>query len=153
MASKRFAIFGARFWARFQLAAWGESDRQCCVASYNRTREKPEALARKFGVPAVYGCRRVYPRVQGVHHPHSLGPRDKGRLWRVRRQSLPRHDLGEAQAGGLHPHLARPGLGIGRLARLQFLGTAVSRHPARAHSSSSRRRTASHRWLLALLMG
>ncbi len=75
MAGERFAIFGARFWARFQLAAWGESDRQRCVASYNRTREKPEALARKFGVLAVYGCRRVYPGAQGVHHPHGLGPR------------------------------------------------------------------------------
>jgi predicted dehydrogenase len=50
----RFAIFGAGFWARYQLAAWRELSDVECVAIYNRTRSKAEALARDFGIPAVY---------------------------------------------------------------------------------------------------
>ncbi len=50
----RFAIFGTGFWSRFQLAAWREFEGVECVAFYNRTRSKAEALAREFGVPAVY---------------------------------------------------------------------------------------------------
>ena len=50
----RFALFGAGFWARFQLAAWRELPGVECVAIYNRTRDKAEKLAREFGVPAVY---------------------------------------------------------------------------------------------------
>lgn len=50
----RFALFGAGFWARAQLAAWGEVEGATCVAIYNRTRAKGEALASAFGVPAVY---------------------------------------------------------------------------------------------------
>jgi predicted dehydrogenase len=50
----RFAIAGTGFWARFQLAAWRELEGAMCVALYNRTRGKAEALAREFGVPAVY---------------------------------------------------------------------------------------------------
>jgi predicted dehydrogenase len=50
----RFAIFGTGFWSRFQLAGWQELDGVECVAFYNRTRSKAEALAREFGVPAVY---------------------------------------------------------------------------------------------------
>lgn len=50
----RFAIFGAGFWARFQLAAWREAGGAECVAIYNRTRAKAERLAAEFGVPAVY---------------------------------------------------------------------------------------------------
>jgi predicted dehydrogenase len=50
----RFAIFGTGFWSRFQLAAWQELEGVECVAFYNRTRSKAEALAREFGVPAVY---------------------------------------------------------------------------------------------------
>lgn len=50
----RFAIFGAGFWSRFQLAAWQELTGARCVAIYNRTRAKAEALAQSFGVPAVY---------------------------------------------------------------------------------------------------
>ena len=53
-APLRFAIFGTGFWARFQLAAWRELPGAECVALYNRTRAKAEALAREFGVPAVY---------------------------------------------------------------------------------------------------
>lgn len=50
----RFAIFGTGFWSRFQLAGWRELEDVECVALYNRTRSKAEALAREFGVPAVY---------------------------------------------------------------------------------------------------
>jgi len=55
MADLRFAMFGAHFWARFQLAAWYEFQGVKCVALYNRTVSKAEKLAREFGVPAVYG--------------------------------------------------------------------------------------------------
>jgi predicted dehydrogenase len=50
----RFAIFGAGFWARAQLAAWREIGGTECVAIYNRTRDRAETFARDFGVPAVY---------------------------------------------------------------------------------------------------
>jgi len=54
MSSLRFAIFGTGFWARYQLAAWRELEGVECVALYNRTRSRAEALAREFGVAAVY---------------------------------------------------------------------------------------------------
>jgi len=54
MKDLRFAIIGTGFWARYQLAAWREVPGAQCVALYNRTRAKAEALAREFGVPAVY---------------------------------------------------------------------------------------------------
>jgi predicted dehydrogenase len=47
----RFALLGAGFWARYQLAAWREVEGVKCVAVFNRTREKAERLARDFGVP------------------------------------------------------------------------------------------------------
>jgi len=50
----RFAIFGAGFWARVQLAAWREVGGVECVAIYNRSRDRAEAFARDLGVPAVY---------------------------------------------------------------------------------------------------
>ena len=50
----RFAIFGAGFWARYQLSAWRELRGAQCVAIYNRTASKAEAIARDFGIPAVY---------------------------------------------------------------------------------------------------
>lgn len=50
----RFAILGAGFWARFQLAAWCELGTADCVAIYNRTRSRAERLAAEFHVPAVY---------------------------------------------------------------------------------------------------
>jgi hypothetical protein len=59
VASLRFALLGAGFWSRYQLAGWRElggiegADVDC-VALYNRTRFKAEALARVYGVPAVY---------------------------------------------------------------------------------------------------
>jgi predicted dehydrogenase len=48
-------MFGAGFWSRFQLAGWRELEGARCVALYNRTVSKAEALAKEFGVPAVYG--------------------------------------------------------------------------------------------------
>ncbi|MBL9140210.1 MAG: Gfo/Idh/MocA family oxidoreductase [Verrucomicrobiales bacterium] len=54
MKPLRFAIAGAGFWSRFQLAGWREIEGVQCVAVFNRTRSKAEALAREFGVPAVH---------------------------------------------------------------------------------------------------
>jgi predicted dehydrogenase len=50
----RFAAFGAGFWSRFQLSGWREIGGTECVALYNRTRPKAEALARELGIPRVY---------------------------------------------------------------------------------------------------
>lgn len=54
MSTLRFAMFGAGFWARFQLAAWQDLEGVGCVAIYNRTRSRGEQLAREFHVPVVY---------------------------------------------------------------------------------------------------
>jgi predicted dehydrogenase len=54
MPETRFALFGAGFWAGFQLAGWLELPGVRCAAIYNRTLPKAEALARRFGVPAAY---------------------------------------------------------------------------------------------------
>src|SRR5262245_56063139 len=54
MKELRFAIIGTGFWARYQLAAWRELSGARCVALYNRTRSKAEALAKEFDVSKVY---------------------------------------------------------------------------------------------------
>jgi len=54
MTKLRFAMFGAGWFARYQLAAWQELEDAECVALYNRTGAKAEALAAEFGVPRVY---------------------------------------------------------------------------------------------------
>jgi predicted dehydrogenase len=54
MSNLRFAIAGTGFWSRFQLAAWREVAGAECVALYNRTRRKAEALGREFGIASVY---------------------------------------------------------------------------------------------------
>jgi D-apiose dehydrogenase len=54
MKPLRFAIFGTGFWSRFQLAGWRELAGAECVALYNRTRAKAEALGREFGISAIY---------------------------------------------------------------------------------------------------
>ncbi len=54
MAERRFAVFGAGFWANFQLGAWLELDGVKCVAVYNRTMARAKALADRYGVPAAY---------------------------------------------------------------------------------------------------
>jgi D-apiose dehydrogenase len=50
----RIAVLGAGFWAQFQIAAWQEVPGARVVALYNRTRSKAEALAKRFGIEAVY---------------------------------------------------------------------------------------------------
>jgi predicted dehydrogenase len=54
MRPLRFAVLGSRFWAQFQIAAWGEVQGAELVAIYNRTRARAEATAQRFGIPAVY---------------------------------------------------------------------------------------------------
>ncbi len=54
MRELRFAILGTGYWSRYQLAAWRELRGAACVALYNRTRAKAEALGREFGIAAVY---------------------------------------------------------------------------------------------------
>jgi predicted dehydrogenase len=54
VSKSRIAVFGAGFWARFQLAAWREIPDAECVAIYNRTRSKATRLAEEFQIPAVY---------------------------------------------------------------------------------------------------
>jgi len=54
MTDLRFGVFGAGFWAPFQLAGWNELGGAKCVAIYNRTIAKAEKLAKAFDVPAVY---------------------------------------------------------------------------------------------------
>ncbi|WP_376797026.1 Gfo/Idh/MocA family protein [Thermogemmatispora sp.] len=54
MSALRLALLGCGFWARYQLAAWLELADVQVVALYNRTRSKAEALAARFGVPAIY---------------------------------------------------------------------------------------------------
>jgi predicted dehydrogenase len=54
MKALRFGIFGAGFWAHYQLAAWREFQGPECFAIYNRTLPKADALAKKFDVPRTY---------------------------------------------------------------------------------------------------
>jgi predicted dehydrogenase len=53
MKPLRFVVFGAGFWARYQLAAWREVGGVECVGIYNRTRSKAQAVADEFGIPVV----------------------------------------------------------------------------------------------------
>lgn len=50
----RFAMAGTGFWSRYQLHGWSELAGCKCVALYNRTRAKAEALGREFGITAIY---------------------------------------------------------------------------------------------------
>ena len=47
-------MIGAGFWARYQLAAWGELPEARCVAICDRDRPRAEKLALDFGVDAVW---------------------------------------------------------------------------------------------------
>ncbi len=67
MSTLRFAMFGAGFWARFQLAAWQELEGVECVAIYNRARSKGERLASEFGVSAVYDDPEELLRHEQLH--------------------------------------------------------------------------------------
>lgn len=54
MTPLRFALFGAGFWARYQLAAWKEIKGAQCVAICDPHPDKAETLARDHGIPAWY---------------------------------------------------------------------------------------------------
>jgi len=54
MKPLRFGVIGCGFWSQFQIAAWQQVGGAELVAVYNRTREKAEAIAQRFDVPAVY---------------------------------------------------------------------------------------------------
>jgi len=54
MADLRFGVFGAGFWAPFQMAAWNELGGAKCVAICDRILSKAEHLARRFDLPSVY---------------------------------------------------------------------------------------------------
>jgi len=54
MRKLRFAIFGTGYWSQFQIGAWQELEGVECVAVYNRTLSKAEAIAERFHIPAVY---------------------------------------------------------------------------------------------------
>jgi len=55
MKPLRYAVFGTGFWSQFQIAAWNEVGGVELVAVYNRTVERAQRIADRFGVPAVYG--------------------------------------------------------------------------------------------------
>jgi D-apiose dehydrogenase len=50
----RFAVFGAGFWARYQLAAWKQLDKADCVAICDPHLDRAKELARQMGIPAAY---------------------------------------------------------------------------------------------------
>jgi D-apiose dehydrogenase len=52
--AKRFGIFGAGFWARYQLAGWREIAGAECVAICDPNPEKAAALAAEMGGPRTY---------------------------------------------------------------------------------------------------
>ena len=54
MRRLKFAMFGTGFWARYQLAGWRELPGAECVALYNRTISKAQALAQEFEISATY---------------------------------------------------------------------------------------------------
>jgi predicted dehydrogenase len=66
MKPLRFAILGTGFWARGQLAAWREVKGAECVALYNRTRAKAEALGREAGIAAIYDDAAELLRHEGL---------------------------------------------------------------------------------------
>jgi predicted dehydrogenase len=50
----RFAILGAGFWSRFQLAGWKELEGVRCVAICDLVSERAETRAAEFQIPAFY---------------------------------------------------------------------------------------------------
>ncbi len=54
MKQLTFALVGTGFWANYQLPGWQELEGVSCVAAYNRTKSRAQALAEKFGVARVY---------------------------------------------------------------------------------------------------
>ncbi len=49
----KIAVFGCGYWAAFQVAAWQAQGAQV-VALWNRTREKADAFAQRWGIPRVF---------------------------------------------------------------------------------------------------
>lgn len=54
MKTYKFAVLGTGFWSGYQLAGWHELEHVKPVAFYNRTIEKAQELAGRFGVKYVY---------------------------------------------------------------------------------------------------
>ena len=54
MSDLRFAVLGCGFWSQFQIAAWKERGGVRCVAVWNRTRSKADAVAERFDISKVY---------------------------------------------------------------------------------------------------
>src|SRR4051794_19858853 len=54
MKALRFAIAGTGFWARYQLAAWGESGGARCVALCDVNKERAEAMGREMAIDSIY---------------------------------------------------------------------------------------------------
>ena len=74
MSELRFALFGAGFWANYQLAAWGEAGGARCVAVCDPDRAKAEALTTRFGVPATYTDPREAFRAGGFDFVDIVAP-------------------------------------------------------------------------------
>ncbi|HMP07396.1 MAG TPA: Gfo/Idh/MocA family oxidoreductase [Lacipirellulaceae bacterium] len=53
MKELRFVMFGAGFWAPYQLAGWQELSGARCVGIFNRTLEKARQLAERFGIDRI----------------------------------------------------------------------------------------------------
>jgi predicted dehydrogenase len=50
----QFALLGAGFWARYQIAAWGEQEGVQCIAVCDPDKAKAERLAKEFAIPFVH---------------------------------------------------------------------------------------------------
>ena len=50
----KFVLFGAGFWAPYQLAAWQETPGAQCIAVCDPAQEKAAALANRFGITNVF---------------------------------------------------------------------------------------------------
>lgn len=50
----KFAVFGAGFWARYQLSAWKQLNAADCVAICDPVVDKAKSLAALFDIPKVY---------------------------------------------------------------------------------------------------
>ena len=55
MPDLKCAVFGTGFWSLYQIPAWQEVGGVQIVAAYNRTVSRAENVARRFGIPRVYG--------------------------------------------------------------------------------------------------
>lgn len=50
----KFVLFGAGFWAQYQLASWREVSGAECIAICDPVKERAEALANRFGIANVF---------------------------------------------------------------------------------------------------